>query len=84
MVRAWEEDIRQRELAEMRRVAPGWLDREEKLLVPDTTGAATGAEEVASQGNAASAATTTATATTAGLSKEAEELDRAFGGFGLK
>ncbi|KAK2748955.1 hypothetical protein FQN57_007238 [Myotisia sp. PD_48] len=30
----WEESIKQRELAEKRRLAPGWLDREEKLLQP--------------------------------------------------
>lgn len=31
----WEEDIREKELAEKRRVAPGWLDREEKILEPE-------------------------------------------------
>ena len=33
-LRRWQEDIRQRELAEKRRVAPGWLDRDEKILEP--------------------------------------------------
>lgn len=33
-IKEWEESIRQRELAEKRRVAPGWLDRDEKLLQP--------------------------------------------------
>ncbi|GAB7342744.1 hypothetical protein MBLNU457_g0890t1 [Dothideomycetes sp. NU457] len=43
-IREWEERIRERDLAEKRRRAPGWLDREEKMLVParpaeSTTGA---------------------------------------------
>ncbi|PNS21140.1 hypothetical protein CAC42_3478 [Sphaceloma murrayae] len=31
----WESGIEERELAEKRRRAPGWLDREEKILRPD-------------------------------------------------
>ena len=31
----WEKDIKERELAEKRRVAPGWLDRDEKILEPE-------------------------------------------------
>ncbi|MCJ1454880.1 hypothetical protein MMC28_005233 [Mycoblastus sanguinarius] len=34
-IKEWEEDLRNRELAEKRRVAPGWLDREEKILEPN-------------------------------------------------
>lgn len=30
----WEADVERRELAEKRRVAPGWLDRKEKILQP--------------------------------------------------
>lgn len=30
----WQNDMKERELAEKRRVAPGWLDREEKILEP--------------------------------------------------
>ncbi|RMZ79684.1 hypothetical protein DV738_g3250, partial [Chaetothyriales sp. CBS 135597] len=33
-IEAWEQSIKDRELAEKRRVAPGWLDREEKMLEP--------------------------------------------------
>lgn len=33
-VQDWEKGIKERELAEKRRVAPGWLDREVKLLRP--------------------------------------------------
>ncbi|KAI9779651.1 MAG: hypothetical protein M1816_003456 [Peltula sp. TS41687] len=35
MVRDWEAEVARRELAEKRSVAPGWLDREEKLLEPE-------------------------------------------------
>ena len=34
----WEDAIRERELKEKRRRAPGWLDREEKILEPEKTG----------------------------------------------
>jgi hypothetical protein len=34
-VEAWEEEIKERELQERRRRAPGWLDRDEKMLVPE-------------------------------------------------
>lgn len=37
-VEAWEREIRERELRERRRRAPGWLDREEKLLEPVKAG----------------------------------------------
>ncbi|ELR07537.1 hypothetical protein GMDG_08452 [Pseudogymnoascus destructans 20631-21] len=33
-LRGWEEGIRARELAEKRRVAPGWLDSEARILEP--------------------------------------------------
>ncbi|KAI9664201.1 MAG: hypothetical protein M1831_002380 [Alyxoria varia] len=33
----WQDDIRERELAEKRRIAPGWLDRQEKILQPERT-----------------------------------------------
>lgn len=34
-IEEWEKGIRERELAERRRRAPGWLDRDEKILQPD-------------------------------------------------
>ena len=33
----WERQIEERELAEKRRVAPGWLDSEQRVLQPETT-----------------------------------------------
>nr|POE72751.1 hypothetical protein CFP56_30690 [Quercus suber] len=37
-IRNWEQEITDRELAEKRRKAPGWLDGEQKLLMPERTG----------------------------------------------
>lgn len=34
-LKEWEDGIKERELAEKRRLAPGWLDREEKILEPE-------------------------------------------------
>jgi len=34
-IQAWTDAIRERELAEKRRRAPGWLDRDEKILEPE-------------------------------------------------
>lgn len=34
-LRDWEAKLKEQELAEKRRVAPGWLDREEKILEPE-------------------------------------------------
>ncbi|KAK5007203.1 hypothetical protein LTR39_005469, partial [Cryomyces antarcticus] len=38
LLREWGEGIEERDLAERRRVAPGWLDREEKILQPERKG----------------------------------------------
>lgn len=35
----WEKGIQERDLAEKRRKAPGWLDSEQHLLQPEKTGA---------------------------------------------
>ncbi|KAF2220693.1 hypothetical protein BDZ85DRAFT_291117 [Elsinoe ampelina] len=37
-VQQWEREIRERELQEKRRRAPGWLDRDEKMLSPARKG----------------------------------------------
>ncbi|OQD68448.1 hypothetical protein PENDEC_c035G03168 [Penicillium decumbens] len=84
-IKAWEESIRQRDLAEKRRVAPGWLDSEEKLLQPSRASippeAQKGAESLldstsADQGSASMPAMAP--------QNEGAELDRAFGGLGVK
>jgi hypothetical protein len=38
LLQRWQVDIAERELAEKRRLAPGWLDRQEKILEPERRG----------------------------------------------
>ncbi|KAI9763960.1 MAG: hypothetical protein M1840_008994 [Geoglossum simile] len=85
-VRKWEEGIRERELAEKRRVAPGWLDREERILEPERRESRETLGHVARpaggsvhMGNARAPHGTGISATAAA---EGDELDRAFGGLG--
>lgn len=35
VLKEWEENVKGEELREKRRVAPGWLDREERVLEPE-------------------------------------------------
>ncbi|PQE08287.1 conserved oligomeric golgi complex subunit 2 protein [Rutstroemia sp. NJR-2017a BVV2] len=88
-LKAWEDAIAARELAEKRRVAPGWLDSDARILEPEkktSSGAGTGAEAGASlmdvdvSGNDAAHLAQTPAAVP---SQEGDELDRAFGGMGL-
>jgi hypothetical protein len=86
-IREWEESIKQRELAEKRRVAPGWLDRDEKLLQPITATKSQSPptssilDQQPSREEAAASGTSPAAVPS---SKEGEELDRAFGGLDVK
>lgn len=80
-IKAWEDSIQQRDLAEKRRVAPGWLDREEKLLQPKQS----------AQAPAHAESLLDSSSTDQGSSipsmvprDEGAELDRAFGGLGVK
>lgn len=75
--REWETGIKQRELAEKRRVAPGWLDRDEKILRPEKTAAPSPA--LTSDSTAKTPASSTPVNTA-----EGEELDRAFGALGMR
>ena len=85
-LRKWRTDIEERELAEKRRVAPGWLDREEKILEPEKKGAGTrGATigevnimDIQEDGGPAERSLTQQ------REEEGEQLDRAFGGMGLR
>ncbi|KAF4544158.1 Conserved oligomeric golgi complex subunit 2 protein [Lasiodiplodia theobromae] len=86
-VRQWEEGIRERDLAEKRRVAPGWLDEDVKMLVPERKGDGGGggqqggslldeaAPQQQQQGEAMQGVV---------QSDEGAELDRAFGGLGIR
>lgn len=84
-IKAWEESIKQRDLAEKRRVAPGWLDRDEKLLQPSRSTASPGgsgpSESLLDSSSADQGASTMPSMVPR---DEGEELDRAFGGFGVK
>ncbi|KAI1425852.1 hypothetical protein F5Y12DRAFT_744932, partial [Xylaria sp. FL1777] len=72
------ERIRARELAEKRRVAPGWLDSEARLLEPERKPGTPGDAEVAGQFSEMSIAGREGVSEMA--VDQGEELDRAFGG----
>lgn len=87
-VKRWEDGIRERELAEKRRVAPGWLDEEVRMLVPERKDgdAGAGGEQKAKDwrdvvGVAGGAGPGQGDGK---VGREGEDLDRAFGGLGLK
>lgn len=75
----WEKSIQERELAEKRRVAPGWLDRNEKILEPTKAGS-----NAQKQGLLDSHDSANVNAPAMSPSREGEELDRAFGTLDLK
>lgn len=84
-IKDWEESVRQRELAEKRRVAPGWLDREEKLLQPIHASSSSHSDAAAPQ-SLLDASTTEQEAQVPAIKPrdEGDELDRAFGGLDVK
>lgn len=69
-LREFEENIKERDLAEKRRLAPGWLDSDARMLEPERAKVEEPAQEV-------EAPTETDT-------DEGKALDRAFGGMNLK
>ncbi|KAK0383647.1 hypothetical protein NLU13_9558 [Sarocladium strictum] len=80
-LREFEEKIRERELAEKRRIAPGWLDSESHLLQPErNTPQQHDGPTQAPPGEGSSSQGTQAQDTT----DEGAELDRAFGVMALK
>ena len=84
-IRDWKESIRERELAEKRRIAPGWLDREEKLLQPNRTSMSPVGHEQNHQSLLdSSSADQEAKLPSMTPRDEGEELDRAFGGLDVK
>lgn len=76
-IEEWEQTIKDRELAEKRRVAPGWLDREEKILEPTKA-------TKPDQNLLDSDASTEVKAVPISPSREGEEIDRAFGKLAMK
>ncbi|KAI1615633.1 hypothetical protein EDD37DRAFT_611333 [Exophiala viscosa] len=79
-VRDWERDVKERDLAEKRRLAPGWLDRQEKILEPTKVPIKQGSGHDLLDGQPSAVISAPAMSPT----REGEELDRAFGGLGLK
>ncbi|KIW85124.1 hypothetical protein Z517_00513 [Fonsecaea pedrosoi CBS 271.37] len=79
-IKEWEQEIKDRDLAEKRRVAPGWLDREEKILEPTKASSKAGGDQNLLDGQPGHVISAPAMSP----SREGEELDRAFGGLGLK
>lgn len=84
VIKAWEESIRQRDLAEKRRVAPGWLDRDEKLLQPQATGSSESKGNAESLLDSAEADQGSTNIPSIKPQDQGEELDRAFGGLGAE
>lgn len=84
-IKQWEDSIRQRDLAEKRRVAPGWLDREEKLLQPNRA-IPTSPSGQAEQSLLDSTPADQSAASLPSMKprNEGEELDQAFGKMGVK
>ena len=80
-IQDWENERKERDLAEKRRVAPGWLDREEKILEP--TRVAKQENNVDNLMDSANAGVDAASGQNLG-DHEGEELDRAFGGLSTK
>ncbi|KAF2663643.1 hypothetical protein BT63DRAFT_460758 [Microthyrium microscopicum] len=86
-IHKWDSDIVQRELAEKRRVAPGWLDvgEENRLLVPERSGSTV--QQQADPTRIIPIMTAPANVQThaqQGAGSEGEALDRAFGGLNVR
>lgn len=81
-MRKWEQDIRDRELAEKRRVAPGWLDSDAKILQPEKRNV-TAAEDLLT-GEAVEQKGSVDAPVLRTDNAEGVELDRAFGGMGIR
>ena len=79
-LREFEERIRQRDLAEKRRVAPGWLDSDARILEPERAGTQS-ADAVQPQ---ADVGATHDKENQEPAVDQGAELDRAFGGMALK
>jgi hypothetical protein len=84
-LKRFEESVKARELAEKRRVAPGWLDSDARILEPSKAGEC----EHENQASLVDGDVSSAEASRLGAGlvtapgQEGEELDRAFGGLGL-
>lgn len=88
-LKAWQDAIQARELAEKRRVAPGWLDSEARILEPErkapayTLGGEMAQRNLMDTGVSRSDASGLRHTPVVGPNGEGDELDRAFGGLGI-
>lgn len=73
-ITAWQEAIKARDLAEKRRLAPGWLDSDARILEPERKADTQRQTPAEGQANLMDAE----------VASQGEELDRAFGGMGIK
>lgn len=88
-IKEWEESIKERELVEKRRVAPGWLDREEKILEPQRKRDSRAlSNQMDVDMNIMDTQDSVGAPITRSLTEqrasEGEELDRAFGNMGIR
>ncbi|CCU79264.1 hypothetical protein BGHDH14_bgh04963 [Blumeria hordei DH14] len=74
-LKSWEDGMAARDLAEKRRVAPGWLDSEARILHPERPN-----QEIMDMGQISKASDQHCGPMSEPPSQEANELDRAFGG----
>lgn len=82
-LKTWKDEISERELAERRKIAPGWLDRDEKILQPMKKGASR-SDGQESLMDAQEDGMPVERSLTQQRYDEGEEMDRAFGDMMLK
>ncbi|TVY56273.1 hypothetical protein LSUE1_G009490, partial [Lachnellula suecica] len=83
-LKAWEQSIAARDLAEKRRVAPGWLDSEARILEPERMNSSSEAQGNLMDVDVSSAEASGLKGTPVVVPRaEGDELDRAFGGLGI-
>lgn len=80
-MKEFDEKKRERDLAEKRRVAPGWLDSESRMLEPEKTGGPPEASLMDKESEEQQAA---AAAKAKAAEDEGAQLDRAFGDMALR
>ena len=86
-LKAWDDGIRSRELAEKRRVAPGWLDSDARILEPAkraTHDDAHGKTNIMDIDASSAEATKLGESLSDMVTREGEEMDKAFGGLVLR
>lgn len=83
-LRELEARIRDRELAEKRRVAPGWLDSEARILEPERKGALADEKQQQPGGGDVDMGGAGAEAAAQRDTEEGRELDRMFGGMSMR